>query len=107
MPDHRATVSARIALRQARPRELAGLRFTLQSLPSLAAAAPTGTALLDQLHRALAPSPDIADALALTFALPVTPGWDLPPVQEYCVTEYDLYRDFDEDYWDEKDEFDE
>ena len=45
--------------------------------------------------------------LALTFALPVTPGWDLPPVQEYCVTEYDLYWDFDEDYWDEKDEFDE
>ena len=52
-------------------------------------------------------SPDIADALALTFALPVSASWDLPPVQEYCVTEYDLYRDFDEDYWDEKDEFDE
>ena len=52
----------------------------------------------DMKKRGLA-SPDIADALALTFALPVTPGWDLPPVQEYCVTEYDLYRDFDEDYW--------
>ena len=60
----------------------------------------------DMKKRGLA-SPDIADALALTFALPVTPGWDLPPVQEYCVTEYDLYRDFDEDYWDDKDEFDE
>ena len=56
-------ITARIALRQVRPRELAGLRFTLQSLPALAAAAPTGTALLDQLQRALAPSPDIADAL--------------------------------------------
>jgi hypothetical protein len=60
----------------------------------------------DMKKRGLA-SPDIADALALTFALPVTPGWDLPPVQEYCVTEYDLYRDFTDDYWDEKDEYDE
>jgi hypothetical protein len=51
-------------------------------------------------------SPDIADALALTFALPVSANWDLPPVQEYCVTEYDLYAEFDEDYWDQKDEFD-
>jgi DNA mismatch repair protein MutS len=56
-------ITARIALRQVRPRELAGLRFTLQSLPALAAAAPRGNALLDQLHRALAPTPDIADAL--------------------------------------------
>jgi len=56
-------ITARIALRQVRPRELAGLRFTLQSLPALATAVPTGTALLDRLHRALATSPDIADAL--------------------------------------------
>ncbi len=56
-------ITARIALRQVRPRELAGLRFTLQSLPALAAAAPGGSVLVDQLHRALAPSPDIADAL--------------------------------------------
>jgi len=56
-------ISARIALRQVRPRELAGLRYTLQSLPALAAAAPQGTPLLAQLHGALAPSPDIADAL--------------------------------------------
>jgi DNA mismatch repair protein MutS len=56
-------ITARIALRQVRPRELAGLRFTLQSLPALAAVAPTGAALLEQLHRALQPSPDIADAL--------------------------------------------
>ena len=60
----------------------------------------------DMKKRGLA-SPDIADALALTFALPVSANWDAPPVQAYCVTEYDLYRDFDEDYWDEKDEFDE
>jgi DNA mismatch repair protein MutS len=56
-------ITARIALRQVRPRELAGMRFTLQSLPALAAVAPTGTALLEQLHRSLQPSPDIADAL--------------------------------------------
>jgi DNA mismatch repair protein MutS len=56
-------ITARIALRQVRPRELAGLRFTLQSLPALAAAAPTGSALLEQLHHSLAPSPDIDDAL--------------------------------------------
>ena len=57
----------------------------------------------DMKKRGLA-SPDSADALALTF--PVAPGWDLPPVQEYCVTEYDIDRDFTGEYWDEKDEFD-
>lgn len=45
------------------------------------------------------PSPDIAAAQALTFTLPVAPGWDPPQAQEYCVTEYDLYRGFDEEYW--------
>jgi DNA mismatch repair protein MutS len=56
-------ITARIALRQVRPRELAGLRYTLQSLPALAGVAPRGSALLDGLHGALVPSPDIADAL--------------------------------------------
>ena len=60
----------------------------------------------DMKKRGLA-SPDIADALALTFALPVSANWDAPPVQAYCEPEYDLYRDFDEEYWDEKDEYDE
>ena len=51
----------------------------------------------DMKKRGLA-SPDIADALALTFALPTGAfGWDLPEPQAYCDTEYDLYRDFDED----------
>jgi len=36
----------------------------------------------------------VKDGLALPFALPVKAGWDAPPVQEYCVIEYDLYRDF-------------
>ena len=61
----------------------------------------------DMKKRGLA-SPDIADALALTFAMPVGAfAWDLPAPQAYCVTEYDLYREFDDDYWDAKDEFDE
>ncbi len=57
-------ITARIALRQVRPRELAGLRATLLALPALRAAAPAGSALLDALHAALQPTPDIADALA-------------------------------------------
>ncbi len=59
----------------------------------------------DMKKRGLA-SPDIADALALTFALPVQAGWDLPPVQEFCVSEYDLYRDFADELWEERDEYD-
>ncbi len=60
----------------------------------------------DMKKRGLA-SPDIADALALTFALPVAPGWDRPPARAHAVSEYDLYRDFTDEYWNEKDEFDE
>ena len=48
--------TARIALRQVRPRELAGLRATLQSLPALRTQVPLGeAALLDMLGEALAP----------------------------------------------------
>ncbi|HEY2978471.1 MAG TPA: DNA mismatch repair protein MutS [Burkholderiaceae bacterium] len=61
-------ITARIALRQVRPRELTGLRATLLALPALRAQAPTGTLLLDDLHAALQPSPDIAEALARTLA---------------------------------------
>lgn len=56
--------TARTALRQVRPRELAGLRATLAVLPALRAVAPAGTALLDRLHAALQPEPAVADALA-------------------------------------------
>jgi hypothetical protein len=53
----------------------------------------------DMKKRGLA-SPDLGDALALTFAHPVsTAAWDLPPVQAFMKTEYDLYAEFDEDYW--------
>jgi DNA mismatch repair protein MutS len=57
-------ITSRIALRQVRPRELAGLRNTLLGLPALRDAAPRGCALLDQLHQALTPDPAIAERLA-------------------------------------------
>ncbi len=57
-------ITSRTALRQVRPRELAGLRATLAALPTLRTAAPRGTPLLDRLHEALAPDPALADALS-------------------------------------------
>ncbi len=56
-------IAARIALRQVRPRELAGLRATLAALPALRQCAPQGTALLDHVHRALTPDAALAQAL--------------------------------------------
>jgi DNA mismatch repair protein MutS len=56
-------ITARVALRQVRPRELSGLRATLAALPGLRSVAPTGTPLLAQLHGALQPDSGIADAL--------------------------------------------
>jgi DNA mismatch repair protein MutS len=56
-------IAARIALRSARPRELAGLRESLALLPELVrATAPVQAPRLAELRAALAPSPD---ALAL------------------------------------------
>ena len=56
-------ITARIALRQVRPRELSGLRATLAALPALREVAPHGSALLGQLHGALQPDAAIAEAL--------------------------------------------
>ncbi|MFZ5543701.1 MAG: DNA mismatch repair protein MutS [Pseudomonadota bacterium] len=61
-------ISSRIALRQVRPRELAGLRATLQHLPALRAQAPSGCALLDALHQALQPAPQIGALLSQAVA---------------------------------------
>src|SRR5262245_25541544 len=47
-------ITSRIALRNARPRELAGLRDTLDLLPALQQALPAGSALLDEMRRDLA-----------------------------------------------------
>jgi DNA mismatch repair protein MutS len=56
-------ITARLALRQVRPRELAGLRATLLALPTLRAAAPAGAALLDRLGADLQPDPAIGTLL--------------------------------------------
>ena len=62
--------TARIALRQVRPRELSGLRLTLATLPTLRASAPRGTPLLDRLHAGLLPAPELAQALQAVAAEP-------------------------------------
>ncbi|MEP7280453.1 MAG: DNA mismatch repair protein MutS [Rubrivivax sp.] len=64
-------ISARIALRSVRPRDLAGLRETLDALPALRATLPAADdaaaaplpALLVALRAALAPDPEIAGQL--------------------------------------------
>ncbi|WP_423599815.1 DNA mismatch repair protein MutS [Roseateles sp. MS654] len=61
-------ISARIALRQVRPRELAGLRATLHILPELAQTVPAGAPLLDELAQGLRASPHIAELLTRAIA---------------------------------------
>jgi DNA mismatch repair protein MutS len=57
-------ITARIALGQVRPRELAGLRQTLALLPQLAACTPGEGTLLPRLQAALVPETALAQALA-------------------------------------------
>ncbi len=58
-------ITARIALRQVRPRELSGLRATLLAMPTLRERVPLGrTLLLDMLAEALQPPLHVAQALA-------------------------------------------
>ena len=57
-------ITARIALRQVRPRELAGLRCTLAALPALREAVPFGGELLETLREALSPGDAINDILS-------------------------------------------
>ncbi len=61
-------ITARIALRQVRPRELAGLRTTLATLPALRGVAPSGVDLLDTLHAALHPPPAVHNLLQRAIA---------------------------------------
>jgi DNA mismatch repair protein MutS len=61
-------IASRVALRQTRPRELAGLRTTLLQLPALRAAAPTGSPLLADLRQAMTPAPQIAALLSQAIA---------------------------------------
>ena len=61
-------ITARVALRQVRPRELTGLRATLAALPALREAVPGGSALLGELAAALAPPPSIGALLTRAIA---------------------------------------
>ncbi|ALT77049.1 DNA mismatch repair protein MutS [Paucibacter sp. KCTC 42545] len=61
-------IAARIALRQVRPRELAGLRATLQALPALHNTLPAGSALIDELAAGLRASPHIEELLRRAIA---------------------------------------
>ena len=56
-------IAARVALRQVRPRELAGLRHTLAGLPALSACAPRGSLLLDMMQLPLSPDPQLSETL--------------------------------------------
>ena len=62
-------ITARIALRQVRPRELTGLRTTLRALPGLRAAVPKGACvLLEMALEALEPDASIESLLTTTLA---------------------------------------
>ncbi|MEX8520128.1 MAG: DNA mismatch repair protein MutS [Leptothrix sp. (in: b-proteobacteria)] len=61
-------ISSRVALRQVRPRELAGLRETLLTLPALRERVPDSAALLTELHTALMPDTAIHALLATSIA---------------------------------------
>lgn len=78
-------ITSRTALRQVRPRELSGLRLTLAALPALRERAPQGTPLLDRLHVALSPGPELAATLQAIAEEPavllrdggvIAPGFD-------------------------------
>jgi len=60
--------TARVALRQVRPRELAGLRTTLQALPRLRALTPAGSELLDTIHASLQPDGTVLERLCAALA---------------------------------------
>jgi len=62
-------ITARVALRHVRPRELAGLRSTLLGLPALREGVPqTGSELLGELRAALSPPAQIAELLTRAIA---------------------------------------
>ena len=60
--------TARLALRQVRPRELAGLRSTLATLPDIRKLAPQAAPLLAQVHAGLQPPPELATLLQRAIA---------------------------------------
>ncbi len=62
-------IGGRVALKNARPRDLSGLRDTLALLPGLAAALPDDGARLAALRDALAARPDLHELLARALQL--------------------------------------
>ncbi len=56
-------ITARLALKSVRPRELSGLRDTLGLLPEIAGALPSGSALLDALRAGLSVPPECKELL--------------------------------------------
>jgi DNA mismatch repair protein MutS len=85
-------ITARIALRSARPRELAGLRDTLAALPALRAVAPVGAPLLDALHATLAPDAGIGELLQALAAEPAVLLRDGGVIAEGVDAELDELR---------------
>ncbi|MDC8785085.1 DNA mismatch repair protein MutS [Roseateles koreensis] len=61
-------IAARVALRQVRPRELAGLRATLKALPALQSTLPAGSELITALAEGLCASPQIETLLVSAIA---------------------------------------
>jgi DNA mismatch repair protein MutS len=61
-------IASRIALRQVRPRELAGLRATLAALPALRATLPDAAGALDVCRAALQPPPGALEVLVGALA---------------------------------------
>ncbi|MDO9075247.1 MAG: DNA mismatch repair protein MutS [Rubrivivax sp.] len=89
-------IAARVALRQVRPRELAGLRSTLAALPALRAQAPHGVGLLDTLRLALAPDEALADVLSAIADEPAVLLRDGGVIAPGVDSELDELRDINE-----------
>ena len=85
-------ITARTALGQVRPRELAGLRATLARLPALAAAAPRNAPLLARLHEALRPDDAVAATLAAVADEPAALVRDGGVIAEGHDAELDALR---------------
>ncbi len=62
-------ITARLALKSVRPRELSGLRDTLRLLPGIAEAVPPGSALLDRLRAELSAPPECQELLVKALQL--------------------------------------
>jgi DNA mismatch repair protein MutS len=90
-------ITARVALRQVRPRELAGLRSTLALLPELRERVPAGASLLDEHRLALTPPAEIESLLARAIADPpavllrdggvIAPGFDAELDESRAIAE--------------------